>query len=478
MPCSRSLVAGVAGLVLGLPACARPASPVRPTVAVACEYEVTPPPPGSWIVKLQAHVRNAPGPRLVDPEASGALRNVRLVEGEAERPLPRERDAWLAPACQDGCTLRYELDLVAASDACRHHDCARRVGEAFLGAASEWMLRPEAGSDAEIHVTLAGANVARFATGLRRDGHGGYTLRQRELGEAAYTAFGELRQSHVDMPGPGLDVVLLGPPLAMGDAAVLAWVKDASACVARLYRGFPAQATIFVIPVRGADEVVFGRVMSLSGGSVVLLFGTETKPSSEHSDWVVVHELSHLGTASLVGEAHWLEEGLATYYEPVLRERAGWMTEAELWKHFVDQMPRGQHQEGDPPSLEERDDIDSTYWGGALFCMLADLEIRKASHGAKSLDDAMRAVHDRLGDATHATRLVDFLRVGDEATGTRALADVYAHFAMAGEAVDLAALWRSLGVEPAEPGADGGVTLRQDAPLSAVRRAIATGEEH
>jgi predicted metalloprotease with PDZ domain len=426
-------------------------------------------------VKVQARLRNAPGPRLVDPDAAGALHNVVLVDGAVDRPLPRGREAWIAPACQGACTLRYELDLVALADGCRGHECARRVGEAFLGAASEWMLRPEAGSDAEIRVALAGGDAARFATGLRRDGHGGYVLRQRELGEAAYTAFGELRQSHVDVPGAGLDLVLLGPPLAMGDAAVLAWVKDAATCVARLYGGFPAQATIFVIPVRGADEVVFGRVMSLAGGSVALLFGTETKPSSEHSDWVVVHELSHLGTASLVGEAHWLEEGLATYYEPILRERAGWMTEAELWRHFVDQMPRGQHQAGDPPGLEERDDIDSTYWGGALFCMLADLEIRTASHGAKSLDDVMRAVHDRLGDATHGTRLADFLRVGDEATGTGALAGVHARFATAGEPVDLAATWRSLGVVTA---ADGSVTLRDDAPLAAVRRAIATGEWH
>ncbi len=462
-----------AGVALATAACAHPTLPVRPTSS--CEYDITPPPVGSWTVKVQARLRNAPGPRLVDPDAAGALRNVVLVEGGVDRPLPREREAWLAPACQGACTLRYELDLVALSDACRGHECARRIGDAFLGAASEWMLRPEAGSDAEIRVTLAGGDAARFATGLRRDGHGGYALRQRELGEAAYTAFGEMRQSHVDLAGPGLEVVLLGAPLAMGDAAVLAWVKDAATCVAHLYGAFPAQATIFVIPVRGADEVVFGRVMSLAGGSVALLFGTETKPASEHTDWVVVHELSHLGTASLVGEAHWLEEGLATYYEPVLRERAGWMTEAELWKHFSDQMPRGEPQAGRAtrPGGARRHRLDLL--GGALFCMLADLEIRRASHGSRSLDDAMRAVHDRLGDATHSTRLVDFLRVGDEATGTRALADVNARFATAGERVDLEATWRSLGVAVA---ADGSVVLHDDAPMAAVRRAIATGEGH
>jgi hypothetical protein len=459
-------------LILSIAACGRAAAPAQATTT--CDYVLTPPPAGSWTVRVEARIHGAPGPRLVDPEGGEALREVVAVEGGAGRPLARAGDAWLAPSCTGDCTLRYTLDLDALAGACHGHGCPRRIGDAVLGAASDWMLRPEAAGDAEIRVAVKGGDPSRFATGLRRDGHGGFVLRERELGEAAYTAFGSFRRSAALVPGGGLDVVLLGAPLAMGDAAVLAWVKDAASCVARLYGAFPAQATIFVVPVPGADEVVFGRVMSLSGGSVVLLFGAETKASSEHADWVVVHELSHLGTASLVGEAHWLEEGLATYYEPVLRERAGWMTEADLWAHFVSQMPRGEPT-GEPAGLEERDDIDATYWGGALFCFLADMAIRKQTHGAKSLDDVVRAVHDRLGDATHATRLTDFLRVGDEATGTHALADVVARFAVAGEPVDLPGTWQGLGVTVA---ADGAVTLRDDAAFSAVRRGIAAGAAH
>ena len=47
---------------------------------------------------------------------------------------------------------------------------------------------------------------------------------------------------------------------------------------------------------------------------------------------------------------------------------------------------------GDPPALEDRDDIDSTYWGGALFALLADVRIRAATANARSLDDVVRAV--------------------------------------------------------------------------------------
>jgi hypothetical protein len=262
----------------------------------------------------------------------------------------------------------------------------------------------------------------------------------------------------------------------MGDARALGWIEDGASCVARVFGRFPANATIFVLPVDGADQVVFGRVMSLAGASVVLLFGAQTRFENEHEDWVVVHELFHLGTPSFVGEGHWLEEGLATYYEPILRERAGWITEGELWAHFVREMPRGLRRQGEPLNIEERQDIDSTYWGGALFALLADVQIRRATSGTKSLDDAVRAALARQGDATHTARVADFLRVGDAATGVHALSDVYARFAVRGEPAELEALWRSMGVVgeglPAARGLD------QDAPLAAVRRAIAAGDGH
>jgi hypothetical protein len=270
-------------------------------------------------------------------------------------------------------------------------------------------------------------------------------------------------------------VVHLGEPLAMGDAAADAWIAGAARCVAGLFGRFPVDATVFVVPVRGADRVVFGRVMALSGASVALLFGSDTAVDGARSDWVTVHELFHLGTPSFVGEGHWLEEGLATYYEPVLRARAGWMREEDLWRDFVHQMPRGLRRDGDPPDLEEREGIDATYWGGALFALVADVRIRQATAGRRSLDDVVRASLATLGDATRAARVADFLALGASATGTSALADVHARQAVAGEAVDLTALWASLGVEPTP---DGGVRLHDDAPLAAVRKAIAAGSLH
>jgi predicted metalloprotease with PDZ domain len=433
------------------------------------DYAVTPPAPGSWTVQVEARVRRSPSDRLVAPEAEGAVTHVVQVDGSSIVPLARAGDGWLAPACRTRCTVRYEVDVSAVASGCRGMECARRVGDAVLGSAATWMLRPDPSGDARIRVELWGPNAGRLATGLRPAPGGGYAVRARELGEAPFTAIGDFRRARVDVGQTPLDLVLLGAPLAMGDDGIRRWVGDAAGCVASLFGRFPVAPTIFIVPVGRADEVVFGRVLSLAGASVALLVGTETRPGQLHDDWVSVHELFHLGTPSFVGEGHWLEEGLATYYEPILRERAGWMREQDLWTHFAREMQRGLRRPGAAPSLEDRDDIDSTYWGGALFALLADVRIRAATRGARSLDTVMRAALDQLGDATHAATVAEFLRVGDEASGTHVLSELYAHDAMAGEPVDLEALWRSLGVEV---NAGGAVTLLDDAPLSSLRKAM------
>jgi predicted metalloprotease with PDZ domain len=440
----------------------------------AYSYVIEPPPAGSWTLQVEAHFERAPSERLVAPEAGSAVKRVSLVDGARSQALSPAGDAWLAPSCREQCTVRYAVDLDALAAACGDMDCARRVGGAVLGPASVWMLRPSPSGDAVMRVDVRGRDGARFATGLRRAPGGGFALHARELGEASYTAFGDFRRVRAPVSGATLDVVLLGAPLTMGDADTVGWIQAAADCVARLFGRFPVDATVFVVPAHHGDEVVFGRVLSLAGASVILLFGSEARPASMHADWVAVHELFHLATPSFVGEAHWLEEGLATYYEPVLRERAGWMPEEELWRHFAQEMPRGLRKDGAPLSIEDRDDVDSTYWGGALFAFLADVRIRKATHGDKSLDDVLRAALVQLGDATHGARLADFVRVGDAATGTGVLADLVAHFARGGERPDLDRIWHELGVD-APPG--GKVALREDAAEVAVRKGIA-GEKH
>jgi hypothetical protein len=460
---------GTAVLAVG---CTRSATP--PGFTGQYDYALAPPAQGSWVLGVDVTVDHAPSDRFAAPSAPEAFRDVAVWSGGSWAPAPRDGDGWSAGACRRHCVLHYAVDLDALAAGCRRMDCSRRIGDAVIGIASSWMLRADPVGDALVRVHVRGGSPERFATGLRRDPRGGYVLDARDLGEAAYTAFGSFRTAHAQLPGARFDVELLGPQLQMGDAAAVDWVKGAATCISGLFGRFPVDATVFVVPIAGAHEVVFGRVMSLGGASVVLLFGDEAGPSDMHDDWVVVHELFHLGCPSFVGEGHWLEEGLATYYEPVLRERAGWMSEADLWLHFVREMPRGLRREGEPANIEERDDIDSTYWGGALFVFLADVELRAATASARSMDDVVRTVLAVYGDATRRARLADVLRTGDETTGMHVLANLYDRWAVHGQNIDLEGLWQKMGILVK----DGRIVLDDRAPLASVRKAIAAGAGH
>jgi hypothetical protein len=184
----------------------------------------------------------------------------------------------------------------------------------------------------------------------------------------------------------------------------------------------------------------------------------------------MVHEMTHLALPDVGPEHAWLSEGLATYIEGIERVQAGNRSEEDVWAEELRQMPRGLPQPGDE-GLDRTHTWGRTYWGGAMFCLMADVDIRRRTHGAKGLQDAVRAIVRASGGLKAEWPIARVLATGDAAVGTTSLEDLYARMKDSAYAPDLLALWRELGVT-----ADGErVRLSDDAPLAAVRHAIMTG---
>src|SRR5258708_39912346 len=93
---------------------------------------------------------------------------------------------------------------------------------------------------------------------------------------------------------------------------------------------------------------------------------------------------------------HWIEEGLSTYVEPVARARAGFLNREKVWMDWLDGFPQGQPAPNDR-GLDYTHTWGRTYWGGALFCFLADLEIGERTHNRRGLADTFRATIARRG---------------------------------------------------------------------------------
>jgi hypothetical protein len=210
-----------------------------------------------------------------------------------------------------------------------------------------------------------------------------------------------------------------------------------------------------------------GQTFGYDGGLIKIRVGAQTDASGLANDWMLTHEMVHLSFPSISEEHHWIEEGIAVYVEPIARIQAKQMSAEGMWADLVRDMPKGLPQTGDE-GLDHTHTWGRTYWGGALFCFLADVEIRKQTRNKKGLQDALRGILDAGGNITHDWELSEALKIGDRATGTTVLRDLYAKWKDQAVQVDLASLWRDLGIA-----ADGkSVRVVEDAPLAAVRRAI------
>ena len=118
------------------------------------------------------------------------------------------------------------------------------------------------------------------------------------------------------------------------------------------------------------------------GRAITIAVGRASSASDFAEDWVLTHEMVHLAFPSVPEEHHWIEEGSATYVEPIARARTGDLSPEKVWGDLVDGLPKGLPQAGDR-GLDFTPTWGRTYWGGALFCLLADIEIRKRTETRK-----------------------------------------------------------------------------------------------
>lgn len=249
--------------------------------------------------------------------------------------------------------------------------------------------------------------------------------------------------------------------------AIVEWVRRSAQAVAAYYDRFPVGELTLRLVASGGDGVHGGKTLANPNAFIRVGLGREVTAAQLLADWVLVHEMIHLALPD-TGESHaWLSEGIATYVEGVARVHAGTRSEADVWREELRAMPRGLPLSGDR-GLDQTHTWGRTYWGGAMFCLMADVDIRRRTALRFGLQDALRAVLRASGGLATDWPIERVLRTGDAAVGTRSLEELYERMKDRPYAPDLVALWRQLGIE--SDGTD--VRLNEQAPLAPVRRAI------
>jgi hypothetical protein len=138
-----------------------------------------------------------------------------------------------------------------------------------------------------------------------------------------------------------LDIVVEKGLFDVTKHGLLDWVRSAAESVASYYGHFPLPHLLIRITPGVGEGIGHGMTFGKGGGLVTIQVGAETTRTDFRSDWMLTHEMLHLAFPSVRRDHHWIEEGIATYVEPVARVRARQMEASEMWYELVRDLPQG-----------------------------------------------------------------------------------------------------------------------------------------
>jgi hypothetical protein len=376
---------------------------------------------------------------------------------------------WTDPKSYADGKGRFTYDLGAFAKVEDDMGSAMTFGDAVLVTPGFLLPLPETERAVMLRFRIKFAAGGNCLTALQPDKDGYYQVPLLRLNEVGPLILGDVK----GQPVPGdPELTLAVPPggLTIAPEQIAAWVSAVAEGNRRFWARSPAKGGLAILIPSPRGGVPFGRVLSLGGAVVTVLVGQQATTQDLYGDWVLVHEFIHLGSPLMRDTGAWLNEGIATFYEPVLRARAGWKSEDDVWREWISAMPRGM------PAMTgiglENAGRGGIYWGGALFVLMAEIESLKMSGGKIGFSDCLRTVLAEGGDVTVKWPTMKLLDRCDALLGKTVIAALAKQHIEKGSAMDLDQLWRRLGVSMAEGGA---IRYDETAELAWLRPLIVWG---
>ena len=111
------------------------------------------------------------------------------------------------------------------------------------------------------------------------------------------------------------------------------WVENSASAVAGYYGRLPVPSVRVTLEVVDHGRISGGVTHGgARGARIDVNVGPLLSPADLADDWVLTHEFVHTALPRLPEESTWLDEGLATYVEPIARARAGRLPPEKVWR--------------------------------------------------------------------------------------------------------------------------------------------------
>jgi len=391
-------------------------------------------------------------------------------------PVSQSRQLKLSSLRDDSC-LQWRVDLAKAL-AQKDYRLALQLDGAVLSDADLWFWRDDQRRRIRVEVELPeGMSLsAPWKEQAGKDEHI-YWPEQTPAAWSSRIAVGRFPVQKLNVPGTQVRLSVIGKVTDAQRELFTHWILETAECVASIDGRFPqSQPQILVVAIGPQSEPVPWAHVVRGGGVAAEFFVDETRSLEEfRADWTATHELSHMLLPMVSSRDRWLSEGLASYYQNVLRGRDGRLDDAAAWQKLHAGFERGKRATR-PESLARatrsgRSATMRVYWSGAAIFLKADTQLRAVSGGTQSLDTALASFQDCCLDARRSWRARELFLELDRLTGHTIFMDLYEKHVPAREFPDLDETYAQLGLVP---GAST-MNLNTEAPLSLVRLEIMQG---
>ena len=406
-----------------------------------------------------------------------ALRAVRLVPGSG---WVLRGGAFVAPVGRGAAPpFAYDVDLGALASSLGSGRL-KRVGRDLLvhpGGLIPRLGRRPADAGATVRFVCPGGIQAATSwpriTGSRMAHH--YDLPEAGLLRDGWVALGRFTPQTVPIAGSTLRLTVLDGELEATPADLANWLRVAGEAVAPLFGRYPvSQALVLVHPSRPSNApVVFGRAMRAGGGTNLFYVARNATGQDLPGEWIGVHEMVHLGMPWTEPRDDWLQEGFVTYYQEVLRARAGTQSAERSWQLLHEGLRRGERAAGRQTlseasaRMKQEHGYMRVYWGGAVIALLYDIAIRTRIPG-RSLDDVMRYWHQRYGARRTRWRAEPLIQDADRWLGAPIGLPIARSVVRSKEFPDIEKIYERIGLVLER----GAVRLHPDPARSRLARAI------
>ncbi|HET7843690.1 MAG TPA: hypothetical protein VFL14_06040 [Xanthomonadales bacterium] len=407
-------------------------------------------------------------------DAIGFVRSATRGDGRA---LARDDVAFTGSAWHAGECARFTIDATAIA--------ARRDEDFGYALAGDLLLSPHTflwRADGErARVRFAGDDgFAASAPWQPLDAfpHVRYEVRDTPRHWPAVVALGKFGARDVVAGRGVLRVALPGVRDAAQRDVLLRFAGEVANDVAKTFPGvFAASPQLLVLPTgRRGRAVTFGQSLR-GGGTGIMLYVDPSQPLAEyHDDWTLTHELVHLVHPYLGDDGRWIGEGVATYYQNVIRARSGRITPRRAWRELDAGFARGRANASTMTLTDTSRDMDNgyymrAYWAGTAIALSGDVALRTRTQPA-TLDAAIAGVLSccRERGRRNARR---WLAALDAQVGGAALATSYDAVADGTAFPDVAAAYAALGLTHR-----GSELVFSDAPTAVALRTAIMGADN